>query len=131
MSVCEYVLSARRAFFEHAMPKNISCRTLTDNAIQRIASRFRALGDASRLKLLLAVEIGEKNVSELVALTGLSQPNVSRHLQTLTNEGVFTRRKEGASVYYSAVSSDAHALCRMVSNQMQERLANQSRTFRK
>ncbi len=112
------------------MPKNISCRTLTDDAIQRIAATFRALGDASRLKLLFAVEKGEKNVSELVALAGLSQPNVSRHLQTLTNKGVFTRRREGASVYYGAVNSNAYTLCRMVSSATQKRAALRAKAFR-
>jgi len=72
---------------------------LPEEVIELIASRFRALGEASRLKLIIAVEAGEKNVSQLAATTGLSQPNVSKHLQLLTNAGILVRRKEKMNVY--------------------------------
>ena len=39
-----------------------------------------------RLRLIQALFDGEKNVTELTALTGGTQANVSRHLQTLTQE---------------------------------------------
>jgi DNA-binding transcriptional ArsR family regulator len=64
---------------KHAMPK--PRQRLSEEVIELIASRFRALGEASRLKLIIAVEAGEKNVSQLAATTDLSQPNVSKHLQ--------------------------------------------------
>ena len=83
------------------MPKNTSRRTLSGEAIELIAARFHALGEVSRLKLIVAVGYGEKNVSQLVEATGLSQANVSRHLQTLTDAGILVRRKEGVCVFYS------------------------------
>jgi ArsR family transcriptional regulator len=81
------------------MAKNIPRQPQSDEAIELVAARFRALAEPSRLKLIMAVEHGEKNVSQLVAATGMSQPNVSRHLQTLTYAGILTRRKERMSVF--------------------------------
>jgi DNA-binding transcriptional ArsR family regulator len=68
---------------------------LTPEALELVAARFRVLGEPNRLRLIAALEQGEKNVSELVAETELTQANVSRHLQTLTEAGLLGRRKEG------------------------------------
>ncbi len=77
------------------MPRKTEPSALPDQALELIAGRFRVLGEASRLKLIRALEPGERNVSQLVEDTGLTQANVSRHLQTLTEAGVLGRRKEG------------------------------------
>jgi ArsR family transcriptional regulator len=68
---------------------------MTPEALEFVAARFRVLSEASRLKLILALEEGEKNVTGLVETTGLTQANASRHLQSLTGAGILGRRKEG------------------------------------
>ena len=73
---------------------------VSDRGLELIAARFRALGELNRLKLIMELEDGEKNVSDLVAKTGLGQANASRHLRTLTSAGILYRRKAGLSVYY-------------------------------
>src|ERR1035437_1475206 len=94
------------------MPRNTSSQTLSEEAIELIAARFRALGEVSRLRLIVAIGNGEKNVSQLVAATGLTQANVSRHLQTLTDAGILVRRKEGVWVFYFTVDQIGRASCR-------------------
>ncbi|MCC6220725.1 MAG: winged helix-turn-helix transcriptional regulator, partial [Deltaproteobacteria bacterium] len=59
--------------------------------MEALAARFRALGETSRLSIIQALQDGEKCVSELVLLTGLSQPNVSRHLNVLQTAGLIGR----------------------------------------
>ena len=83
------------------MRKNTSFQTFNENTIGQIAAHFRALGEASRLKLIFAAGNGEKNVSQLIAATGLSQANVSKHLKILTDIGFLIRRKKGIYVFYS------------------------------
>ena len=83
------------------MPKDLACPALSEDAIQLIAARFRVLGEASRLKLVVALEKGEKNVSQLMKAAGLNQANASRHLRTLTDAGVLSRRRKGIEVYYA------------------------------
>jgi DNA-binding transcriptional ArsR family regulator len=72
---------------------NLSDQVLT-------AKFFRALGDPTRLAILRAVLDGEKNVSELVKLTGSPQGRVSSHLACLRWCGYVTARREGRRVYY-------------------------------
>ena len=83
------------------MPTTAAFQNLTEPAIQLMAARFRALGEVSRLKLIFAVGNGEKNVSQLIEETGLSQANASKQLKILTGSGLFVRRKQGIYVFYS------------------------------
>jgi DNA-binding transcriptional ArsR family regulator len=83
------------------MRKNTSFQAFNETAIGRVAAHFRALGEASRLKLIFAAGNGEKNVTQLIAATGLSQANVSKHLKILIDSGILIRRKQGVYVFYS------------------------------
>ena len=59
-----------------------------------------ALGDETRTRLLVLLERGEFNVSELCWATQLPQPTVSRHLRTLSEDGWVTSRSEGRMRHY-------------------------------
>jgi DNA-binding transcriptional ArsR family regulator len=111
------------------MPKKITSRMLTDDALELIASRFKALSEPSRLKLIIALEQGDKNVSQLMEATGLAQANVSRHLQTLTEEGILARRKEGLNVIYSIADPTIFELCEHVCGSVQKRLEKRAKAF--
>lgn len=63
---------------------------------------FHGLSDRSRLAILSALK-HERRVSEVVTETGLSQPNVSKHLACLWGCGLVSREKRGREVYYSAI----------------------------
>lgn len=53
------------------------------------------------LALLEALRVGSRTVSELVAATGLSQPNASGHLACLRDFGFVTSTQEGRLVRYA------------------------------
>jgi ArsR family transcriptional regulator len=82
------------------MPKLVKPRVLSDAALALIAARFKVLSEALRLKILIQLETGEKNVTELMQATGASQANVSRQLHTLSEAGIVARRKAGQKAYY-------------------------------
>lgn len=105
-------------------------KKLSDEALSLIASRFKLLGEASRLKLLIALEEGERNVSDLVMATGLTQANVSRHLAALTEGGVLARRKEGLNVYYEIADPDIFTMCETVCGSLQKTLGARAKVFR-
>jgi len=74
------------------------------------AKLFRGLADHSRLAILDLLCSGEKAVSEIVLLTGLSQPNASGHLTCLKECGLLTSRQEGRRVIYALASPHMAAL---------------------
>ncbi len=102
---------------------------LPPEALELIAARFRVLGEPMRLRLLIALEPGERNVSDLVAATGATQANVSRHLQTLADAGIVGRRKEGLNVFYRIIDPGIFDLCEGVCGSLQKRLDAQARAF--
>ena len=73
---------------------------IQDLSLTLKAKLFRGLADPSRLAILEALRQGEKTVSDLVAGTGLSQPNASGHLACLKDCGLVASRQEGRYVYY-------------------------------
>lgn len=92
---------------------------MSEEALTLIAARFKVLSEPIRLKLILALEEGERNVTELVEATGNTQTNVSRQLQVLAEAGVLSRRKVGVSVFYRITDPAIFDLCRHVCGGLQ------------
>jgi len=88
---------------------------MPEQILERVATRFRALGEVSRLRLIFSADKGKMNVTELIAISGLSQANVSKHLRILTNAGLLIRQKKGIFVRYSTPGSTASKLCALAS----------------
>jgi DNA-binding transcriptional ArsR family regulator len=61
---------------------------------------FNAIAEASRRRLLDAIGTGEATVGELVDRSGLSQPQVSKHLGVLRAVDVVTVRVDGRRRWY-------------------------------
>jgi SAM-dependent methyltransferase len=70
--------------------------------LERLVAMLRAVGDPTRLRLLLLLREAELTVSELIEIVGQSQPRVSRHLKLLGDAGLLQRFKEGSWVFYRA-----------------------------
>ena len=98
---------------------------VSDEALAMIASWFRVLAEPSRLKILRALEEGEKNITELVTATGLTPANVSRHVQSLAEVAIVGRRKAGLVTICYIADPSIHELCNTVCTNLQERLAAQ------
>ena len=67
---------------------------------------FRALADATRLRILALLRTMELSVGELAQVLGQSQPRVSRHVKILCDAGLAERRKEGSWVFVGVGRSD-------------------------
>jgi len=61
---------------------------------------FRGFGDPSRLSILDVLRDGPLTVGEIVAATGLSQPNASNHLGCLRDCGLVVAEPNGRYVTY-------------------------------
>ena len=61
---------------------------------------FRAFSDATRLRILSLLKQGEHCVGDLVAILGVPQPKVSRHLAYLRKAGLVETREQGLWNFY-------------------------------
>ncbi len=102
---------------------------LNDQALEIVARRFAVLAEPMRLRLISALFGGEKNVTGLVAATGGTQANVSRHLQTLIAANMLERRKEGLQVYYRISDPNIPRLCQLVCGGLEKSLSRQAAHF--
>jgi len=107
----------------------MSKTVISDAALELVAHRFAVLAEPMRLRLIQALFDGEKNVTELTALTGGTQANVSRHLQTLTGAQIMTRRKAGLQVFYRISDPTIRKLCELVCGSLEKSLTKQAGHF--
>ncbi len=71
---------------------------------------MKALSNPDRLLLLCQLSQGEKNVGELEAQVGITQPTLSQQLSVLRDEGLVITRREGKNIYYCINSTQALAV---------------------
>ena len=74
------------------------------------AELFKALGHPVRIRILELLRTGEQTVSELHARLEIDPSSVSQQLAVLRNRQLVTGRKQGTSVYYSAVDPQVYEL---------------------
>ncbi|HEX2347036.1 MAG TPA: metalloregulator ArsR/SmtB family transcription factor [Ktedonobacterales bacterium] len=67
---------------------------------QRLIALTQALADPLRLDILRELLGGPATVSELTALTGATQPNISNHLALLRERGLVRATREGRQMRY-------------------------------
>jgi ubiquinone/menaquinone biosynthesis C-methylase UbiE/DNA-binding transcriptional ArsR family regulator len=70
---------------------------------------LRAIGEASRLRLLNLLAQGELNVTEITQILGQSQPRISRHLKLMCDAGLLDRYREGSWVLFRLRESGSGA----------------------
>lgn len=62
---------------------------------------LKSLGNSRRLEILQLLKNRRLNVTEMVQMLGLPQPNLSQHLSVLRQHGLVKISKDGQKVYYS------------------------------
>jgi DNA-binding transcriptional ArsR family regulator len=77
-----------------------------------VARYFGVLAEPTRLKILHTICQDERSVSAIVAATGATQPNVSRHLALMLQAGVVSRRRDGNTVFYRVEDPEFVEICR-------------------
>ena len=96
---------------------------ISDALLERVAQRFRVMGDGSRLAILRLLSArGELSVGEVVDQLGMSQANASKHLRLLLDAGIVSRRAEGTSGYYAVVDVSVERLCAIVCDRIEEQV---------
>jgi DNA-binding transcriptional ArsR family regulator len=93
-------------------------RLLSAEELERIAGRFKVLGEPMRLRILQSVCQEPRSVNDIVAAVGSTQANVSKHLALLAAANVLARRKSGQCVYYEVKDKLAVKLCDLVHAQL-------------
>ncbi len=101
--------------------------SLSPEAVDLVANRFRVLGEPIRIRILQELQGGEKNVTQLVEAIGSTQPNISKHLRILQESGLIGRRHAGTAVYCYIADPSVFDLCDAVCASLETRLSEAGR----
>ena len=74
---------------------------LAPEEVARLSTLYKALGDPTRLQLLLGLRDEEMCVCDLAALAGVSESAISHQLRKLRDWGVVRNRRVGQILFYS------------------------------
>ena len=87
-------------------------KRLSHEHVSRIASRARALGEPTRVRILDVLARGEQPAGHIASALSSQQSTVSKHLQVLFNAGLVQRRRSASAVIYSIASPKLLNWCR-------------------
>jgi DNA-binding transcriptional ArsR family regulator len=96
-----------------------------DQVFAVVARYFGMLSEPTRLKILHTICQDEQSVTAIVAATGATQTNVSRHLALMLAAGVVSRRRAGNVAYYRVAEQEVVNVCRTVCMQIASRIDDQ------
>lgn len=94
---------------------------LSEAQVRELAAIFAAMGDPTRVKLLVALAQGELCVCDLAALLGTSVSAVSHQLRTLRGLRMVTHRRAGRQIYYRLDDHHVAALLKQGIDHLVER----------
>ena len=106
--------AARKPVVSHAVRSAPQTADELHAVFEAVARYFSLLAEPTRLLILHAICQSEQSVTAIVAATGATQTNVSRHLAMLLRAGVVGRRREGSTVYYAIADPEFVTICRSV-----------------
>ena len=85
-----------------------------DEVFETVARYFSILAEPARLRILHSICQQERSVGQIVEETGMTQTNVSRHLNLMYQCGALKRRRDGSMAFYSVSDGTLTEVCRTV-----------------
>ncbi|MDO4904480.1 MAG: metalloregulator ArsR/SmtB family transcription factor [Lautropia sp.] len=106
----------------HAHPADpaLSAPSFTEQQLQLAAQMCQAMGDPTRLRILLWLAQREVCVSELVELENAKLSSMSARLQQLHNARLVSRRRQAKHIFYSLADEHVRNLLMNVLNHASE-----------
>ena len=92
-----------RCQISHIHAENVSKakhRLESPETIQSLAEIFKAMGDPTRLRMVMALQACELCVCDLAAVCALTESSVSHQLRVLRHLRIVAFRREGKIVFY-------------------------------
>ena len=98
----------------------MSSKPLEPETLEAVADRFKVLAEPARLSILNALRRRPLSVTTLMDDTGLSQANLSKHLQILYAHGFVKRTRDKSWVIYELADKSTFQLCDIRCRQLKQ-----------
>lgn len=93
---------------------------INEDELQDLADLFKMFADSTRIKILVDLSDGEKNVTEICEDLEMNQSAVSHQLKILRNAKLLAARREGKSMYYSLADDHVSTIIAMGKDHIEE-----------
>ncbi len=100
-------------YVDEAKVKAVAGTLASNDKISELTETFRLLGDATRLKIILALQQEELCVCDLASVLGVTRSAVSHQLRLLRGLRLVKVRRAGKIAYYSLNDFHISALIQM------------------
>ncbi|ADC64404.1 transcriptional regulator, ArsR family [Ferroglobus placidus DSM 10642] len=107
--------------FNNQQVEEVLSKLPEDDLIVELAEFLEAFADSTRIKILLALTIGELCTCDLSSITGLSVSAISHQLRTLRDKKIVKYRRAGRNVYYSLDDEHVEAILKVAMEHIKER----------
>jgi DNA-binding transcriptional ArsR family regulator len=104
MNICSDVLMNKAPSIQR--PATVHRLAISEDRTAELADLFRLLGDATRLRIVIACLDAPIAVGEIATKLGLSGSLVSHHLRLLRAAAIVRAERHGKQVFY--VAADDH-----------------------
>jgi DNA-binding transcriptional ArsR family regulator len=91
-------------------------RRLSEVQVKLVATRSRALSDATRVRIIDVLARAEQPVGQIASVLQCEPSLISKHLQVLHHAGLVERRREASTVIYWIVSPRVLECCRFLAD---------------
>lgn len=129
-TICRTLLGSGRESHPTIGETLMSRLRMTPETFDLVGARFKALAEPARLRILHALQAGDLTVGALASATGLSQANLSRHLQQLLALGFVSRTKRGLFAHYALADRDVLRLCDLMCGRLEKESAARKAALR-
>lgn len=100
-------------YIDEKKVKKVLSKFPSEEVLFESSEILKALGDATRLKIILALTKGELCVCDLSIVAGVSVSAVSHQLRVLRAQRLVKFRKKGKLVYYSIADEHINSIVEM------------------
>lgn len=94
---------------------------------ERQARICKAFAHPGRLQILDLLGEGERSVSELQEVLGISKTSISQHLSILKSAGVLATRRHGKQIFCTLAMPEVKQACQLIRRVLQTQIATSHR----
>lgn len=109
---CEHTVGESAVRAAKQLPDDITLYNLSD--------LFKIFGDATRMKILFALDGGELCVCDIASIIGMTKSAVSHQLKILRQNKLITYRKSGKNVIYSLADDHVKSIIELALEHIKE-----------
>lgn len=84
---------------------------ISDEMMNVMAQRFKAMSEPLRLKILQLLKEGERSVGEIAEVLELKHGTASANLNAMAKAGLVSTRREGVKIYYHITNEMVLQIC--------------------